>query len=274
MHPEIFEVLENAPWQRTATIRPTGTTDADREGKDGSLPAWVPETVLRLERAVHELGQWRSQVESREGASSGHSEPGAVGAPKLAAPGLAVDLPVSAEDFSTHRPVSHGAIAPGQPIDLQVSPSFRKSRKTACKLEQSIWDASLLMGAEGHGRATTAWAVMLLLLNILVQGVFAYIVSNDLTAQKYTDARTESYRDWRIHTGHAFAEYDPISNRSLAARVCSNEPGLAVSNTQAHAFKEITGGYIQYIYVLVSHVFRISLVCGKVSAMIAWVCVL
>ena len=237
-HPEIFEVLENAPWQRTATIRPTGTTDADREGKDGSLPAWVPETVLRLERAVHELGQWRSQVESREGASGGHSEPGAVGAPKPAAHALAVDSPVSGEAFSTHGPVPHGA------IDLQVSTSSRKSRKTACKLEQSIWDASLLMGAEGHGRATTAWAVMLLLLNILVQGVFAYIVSNDLTAQKYTDARTESYRDWRIHTGHAFAEYDPISNRSLAARVCSNEPGLAVSNTQAHAFKEITGGYI------------------------------
>jgi hypothetical protein len=93
---------------------------------------------------------------------------------------------------------------------------------------------------------------MLLLVNILVQGFFAYIVNNDLTAPTYTDARTKSYRDWRINTGHALAGYDPISKRSLAARVCSNNPGLAVSNTQAHAFKEITGGFVSHVHACTS----------------------
>ena len=49
-----------------------------------------------------------------------------------------------------------------------------------------------------------------------------------------------SYRDWRRNTGHALSEYDEISGRSLAARVCRNEPGLAVSNSQANAFVEIS----------------------------------
>ena len=83
LHPEIFEVLENAPWQKTTAIRPSGT-DADREGSDTPLPAWVAAKLQRLERAVRDLGQLRSQVESRGRAADGHSEPAAVGVPEPA----------------------------------------------------------------------------------------------------------------------------------------------------------------------------------------------
>ena len=83
LHPEIFEVFENAPWQRTTAIRPSGT-DADWEGTDRPLPAWVAAKIQGLERAVRDLGQLRSQVESRERAADGHSEPAAVGAPEPA----------------------------------------------------------------------------------------------------------------------------------------------------------------------------------------------
>ena len=216
-----------------------------------------------LEQAVLELEQWRSQSESRKLAADGLSEPAAVGAPEADNHAVAVNPPtdglsepaaVGAPEAGDHAVavISPGEVSPVPRLirpsasDMQITPSSSKGRKIArklreLKLEQSIWDGSLLMGAEGQGGASTVWAIMLLLANILVQGVFAYIVSKDLTVGKYTDARAASYRDWRIQTGHALEEYNPISGHSLAARVCSNDPALAANGVQANAFKEITG---------------------------------
>ena len=115
------------------------------------------------------------------------------------------------------------------------------------KLERSIWDASLLAGVKGQKRACAAFAVMLVILNTLVQGFFSYIVNSQLTTPIYTDDNVAQYRSWRINVGHALGH---ASELSLAARVCSGDAGLESSTMQMKAVKDIerylpTGPYLQ-----------------------------
>ena len=50
---------------------------------------------------------------------------------------------------------------------------------TSCALTESIWDCCVLVGVDGQGKGCTAWTVMLLLINVIVQArdvVFLYIL--------------------------------------------------------------------------------------------------
>ena len=115
----------------------------------------------------------------------------------------------------------------------------RRWKTRGCKLEPSIWDASLLVGlGEGHA-ASTAWAIMLLLLNTLVQGFITYIVNSELTMPTYTEENLTQYRLWRIDIGHDFRYGSTGGGRSLVARVCSGDAGLETGTAQATAFQEI-----------------------------------
>ena len=51
---------------------------------------------------------------------------------------------------------------PGSPLDKKAS-----GGKQAIALEPSVWDASLFVGIEGLGVECSAWAVMVLLVNLL-----------------------------------------------------------------------------------------------------------
>ena len=43
---------------------------------------------------------------------------------------------------------------------------------SGCSLEESVWDVTLLVGIPHQGRASSPWAVMLMLVSVLVQGIF------------------------------------------------------------------------------------------------------
>ena len=125
----VAEFIENAPWQRTTETTAVGE-DADRP-----LPAWVAGKIQRLERAVRELEHWRSRVELCEPTMDGPSEP--ADKCERAEHAVAVNSSVPHEAPSVRRPVPQSATG----LHVARTPS----RKTACKLEQSIWDASLLV---------------------------------------------------------------------------------------------------------------------------------
>ena len=147
-----------------------------------------------------------------------------------------------------------------------------------CVLEDSLWDASILVCMKGQGLASSAWSVMLLLVNCLVQAILTVIVLVDLTEEEIGNETAAGFRAWRaniaqslyacihahmhivhghvharivcIHTRidmyscmgtcmHAFRKhFDSISGLSLAARVCADDEGLQF-NSQADAFQAI-----------------------------------
>ena len=122
-------VLENAPWQRTQVPR----TDFEK----------------RLER----LEEWRAQLETHK--------PQTTSDQKLAATALGVP-------DSTGTPVPLAAGASSRPLPAVDENSKGKLRAIA--LEPSVWDSSLLIGMDRHDTlACSAWALMVLLLNFLVQ---------------------------------------------------------------------------------------------------------
>ena len=71
-----------------------------------------------------------------------------------------------------------------------------------CALEESVWDASLLVLTTLHGHASSAWAVMLLLVNMLMQWTFVYIVLIDLAKQDINKDTVLGFRAWRTNIAH------------------------------------------------------------------------
>jgi hypothetical protein len=128
-----------------------------------------------------------------------------------------------------------------------------------CALEESVWDAILLAGIRLQGHASSLWTVMLMLVSVLVQMTFVFIVVDDLAEAKIDKGTASGLRAWRTNIAHlpyakrkshtrvthlvapdvCRTHVDPISKSSLAARVCSNDAGLEF-NSQAGMFGDIT----------------------------------
>ena len=97
-------------------------------------------------------------------------------------------------------------------------------------LSASMWDVALVLGLSPVGCAGSWFAAALLLLNVAVQLVFIAIVQMGLTKAEFDIGKVRGFRDWRRQIAHAttFATND----RSLAARVCEDDPGLEVASSQ------------------------------------------
>ena len=71
-----------------------------------------------------------------------------------------------------------------------------------CALEESVWDATVLVGIPHQGHASSAWAVMLMLVSVLVQGTFVAIVMEDLAAKQIDQDTASGLRAWRTNIAH------------------------------------------------------------------------
>ena len=105
-------------------------------------------------------------------------------------------------------------------------------------LSASMWDVALVLGLSPVGCAGSWFAAALLLLNVAVQLVFIAIVQMGLTTAEFDIGKVRGFRDWRRQIAHAttFATND----RSLAARVCEDDPGLEVASSQRDAHARIS----------------------------------
>ena len=126
-------------------------------------------------------------------------------------------------------------VAVGQTDDSSAA----DATNDGCVLEESLWDASLLVGIQGQGALSSAWTVKLLLLNIIAQGLFTFIVIVDLTSREINENAPAGFRAWRRNIAHSSANVDAITGVSLAARVCHNHVGLEASTSQAAMFAAI-----------------------------------
>ena len=84
----------------------------------------------------------------------------------------------------------------------------------SCELTPSMWDASVLLGAEELGMIATAFGMLVLVLNALIQLSFALFVGVTLTKMDFHEESVKSFRLWRMTIGHGAAPSSP----SLSAR--------------------------------------------------------
>lgn len=107
-------------------------------------------------------------------------------------------------------------------------------------LSSSMWDVSILFGTEVVGEAGSIYGALLLLLNIGIQFVFAYIVATTFTAPTFSSSTIIGFRHWRRNVAHNSAFMDELSQVSLAARVCNNDAALELSSYQATSHQHLS----------------------------------
>ena len=100
---------------------------------------------------------------------------------------------------------------------LSRSDSSVAVKLRAVALAPSVWDSSLLIGKTGAAPGCIGWALMVLLMNAVVQISFASVVMSKLTHPKYTDHVVARYRVWRVSIGQNVDNLDLVDKVPLAA---------------------------------------------------------
>ena len=125
---------------------------------------------------------------------------------------------------------------------------------TGYELEESIWDATVLIGAHVEGSpgrpAAGAFSAMLVVINLLIQSGLGVAVVIGFTTPVYTADGVTSLRAWRRNVAHDIKYMDIITQNSLAERVCAGESGLAFGNSQATQYSDVTAYLNQNVGVI------------------------
>mmetsp|Transcript_26972 Transcript_26972/g.34994 ORF Transcript_26972/g.34994 Transcript_26972/m.34994 type:complete len:798 (+) Transcript_26972:29-2422(+) len=100
-------------------------------------------------------------------------------------------------------------------------------------LSGSMWDVVILLGTRSVGIAGTLYSTMLLIMNIIIQFIFCYIVLANFTTETFDDSTILGFRSWRRNIAHSSEFMEVSSEVSLASRICNNDSGLELSGSQA-----------------------------------------
>jgi hypothetical protein len=104
------------------------------------------------------------------------------------------------------------------------------------EFEGSVWDTTLMVGLPHVGGAASMFLIVLLSMNVLIQGFFISIIINNLSSPVITDSTVEEYRKWRTTVGHNIDNYDERQQMGLVARVCKGDSSLDTSASQSAAY--------------------------------------
>ena len=88
-------------------------------------------------------------------------------------------------------------------------------------MDESMWGVSVLIFTEPMGSLTSALLLFLLILNVVCQCLFIWILgSTNLTQPTYTYDLVAQYRNLRRVDAHAVQNYDSLAEKPLAYGVC------------------------------------------------------
>lgn len=120
----------------------------------------------------------------------------------------------------------------------QVVTPEQESDWDSCGWQCSIWDAAFFLGTPQLSPAGSVFMLWLLVVNIVIQVTYTYIVADNLTQPFFTAELVDGFSSWRARmTASQF--FDPALNMSLAERVCSEDPSLEMSTQQANVIADI-----------------------------------
>ena len=106
------------------------------------------------------------------------------------------------------------------------------------KFETSLWMMPLFIGSGAFGAAASVLLAALLVINVIVQYVFAFIVA-DTMIQPFHSSYVDQLLSWRRTTAHDATFYNPIIKQSLAVRVCRNDYSLIYGSGQRDLYNEL-----------------------------------
>jgi len=95
------------------------------------------------------------------------------------------------------------------------------------ELQESVWDAVLVMRLGKAGKqslADNSFLLIVLLLNVAVQIIFCAIVRMYMLESPMDGPKLRSLAMWRMIVGHKSDYYDPMTDTSLVTRVCAEAP--------------------------------------------------
>ena len=165
-------------------------------------------------------------------------------APASSVPGL-VSRPQDSNS-STPLPPLRRSLNPAAPEHL-LPPEHSPKRgggdenddEEEVELEGSMWHSALFVFTPVCGVGASAVCVFLLAINLLVQGVFCFIVMVSLSIPNITPATVEHLKNWRRSSAHDFSNYNTVLGKSMAARVCAQDGALDMSASQSSMYTNL-----------------------------------
>lgn len=121
---------------------------------------------------------------------------------------------------------------------IAVAPEAGEAEATEDErdMEESLWEAALLVGAPDTSLGDAATTVGLLVLMVATQLIFLYVAAQ-LGHDKAITAETESeFRKFRVEIAHDVQYYDAARGVSLARKVCSELAYNEVAASQVDQF--------------------------------------
>ena len=105
---------------------------------------------------------------------------------------------------------------------------------TEVAFEESIWSVAVLLGLKelDLGHFDSLFALLLMLLNIMMQASFSAILLTPAFMGPGFETKIASARTWRTSVAHDYKHLD-LADTSLVSRVCSGDEALILSTTQA-----------------------------------------
>jgi len=184
-------------------------------------------TEARLKSEIKAELRSEMQTELRSIKAELRSEIKAEVLSEIKAEELSVDMRVNVKDEETTRP---------QPANNGGKANDDDDSATEVVLEGSVWDSTLICGTDPLGRGASAFTAGLVLMNLLIQLLFARVVQQSFTGNGYTKDDVAKLREWRRSVAHDVRYMDPLTEKSLALRVCQGDVGLVTSADQMQQF--------------------------------------
>ncbi|CAE7655236.1 unnamed protein product [Symbiodinium sp. CCMP2456] len=103
---------------------------------------------------------------------------------------------------------------------------------TPVRIEESAWNIVLVLGLEDVGWFDNVFAVLLVLLNLLMQVSFMQILLSEYFMGEPFETSVQSAKDWRTSIAHDSRHLD-LAGTSLVSRVCAGDGSLILSTVQA-----------------------------------------
>ena len=120
-----------------------------------------------------------------------------------------------------------------EPQELSTSTLAKlEAASDEVELQASVWDASLFLFNPVAGRSASLFAFLLLLVNVFMQGSFAFYLIDGLDEKPLTNDDVNELKWWRRHVAHSLEFYNEDKGESLARRVCNEDFGVEVSGVQ------------------------------------------
>ena len=97
----------------------------------------------------------------------------------------------------------------------------------------------IFIGTGALGPVGSCQTVILLIMNVLMQGIFVGIAWFNFLEPDVDDTTIRDAFRWRESSGHSLTEYDAVSGSSLAERVCNGDKSLHLSGVQMTLYEDI-----------------------------------